>query len=132
VLLARFSTFGRERPQEIGTRIERLKESNTKSQLNDTGDVGCIQSFGALLADKFHGIAFVERFVAVLLYGGKVDEDIFAARPLNETVSFSSVEPLYDALFFHMTSPCLLYGAISDLSAESFLLWGGLTRISSS
>jgi hypothetical protein len=32
-----------------------------------------------LLADKLHGIAFIERFVAVLLDGRKVYEDIFAA-----------------------------------------------------
>jgi hypothetical protein len=104
--------------------------NDTKPQLNDTGNVGCIQSFGALLADELYGIAFIERFVAVLLNGGKVDEDIFAARPLNEPVSFGSVEPLYYALFLHMISPCLLCGAISDLSAESRLLRGGLTRIS--
>jgi hypothetical protein len=75
---ARFAIFGKGRPQEISTRIERLSGSNTKSQLNDTGNVGCVQAFGALLALKLYGLAFVERLIAALLYSGKMNENIFA------------------------------------------------------
>jgi len=50
---------------------------------------------------KFHGLAFVESSVAILLNCGKVDKDVFSGRALNEAISFGSVEPLDCSLLFH-------------------------------
>jgi len=59
-----------------------------------------IQSLGALLQLKLHRFSFIQGTVAIRLDGGKMHKHIFASRPLNETVTFSSVKPLDDALFF--------------------------------
>jgi hypothetical protein len=71
----------------------------------DAGYVGGVESFGALLALEFDGFAFIERLVAVHLDGGKMDEDIFTAGTLNESVALGSIEPFHDTLLFHTLSP---------------------------
>jgi hypothetical protein len=40
-----------------------------------------------------------------------MDEYILAARPLNESISLGSAEPLHNALFLHWRPPCLAFGA---------------------
>lgn len=70
-----------------------------------------VESLGALLALEFDGFAFVECLIARVLDGGEVDENVLAAGPLDETVTFRSVEPLNYALLFHSNSSC--YGRLS-------------------
>jgi hypothetical protein len=48
------------------------------TELYGSGHVGSVQAFGALLALKLYGLAFVERLIAALLYSGKMNENIFA------------------------------------------------------
>lgn len=48
------------------------------AKLYGSGHVGCVQAFGALLALKLNGLAFIERLVAALLYSGKMYENILA------------------------------------------------------
>src|SRR5579863_6484645 len=67
-----------------------------------------IQPFRPLLAFELHGLAFVQRLVAVLLDGRKMDEHIFTARALNESVALGSVKPLHHSLFLHSISPSVL------------------------
>jgi hypothetical protein len=54
-----------------------------------------------LLALKLDGLALIQALVAAGLDGGEMDEDIFSAGALNESVSLGSIEPLHDTLFFH-------------------------------
>jgi hypothetical protein len=63
-----------------------------------------------LLALKLDGFAVIQQLVTFCLNGGEMDEDIFSAGPLNETVSFGSIEPLHDALLFHYLSPVFVMG----------------------
>ncbi len=74
--------------------------------------VGRVQSLGALLAFEFNRIALVQGLVAVLLDGGEMYKHIFAGGTLNESVPFSSVEPLHYAIFLQAKS-------LSSLDSES-------------
>jgi len=67
-------------------------------------DVGGTQAFGALRALEFDGLAFVQRPVARILNRGKVNEDIFAAGPLDEPIPLRSVKPLHHTMLFHWDS----------------------------
>jgi hypothetical protein len=67
-----------------------------------------------LLALKLDGFAVIQQLVTFCLNGGKMDEDIFSVGPQDETVSFGSIEPLYDALLSHDLSPVFVMGP--DLS----------------
>jgi hypothetical protein len=68
-------------------------------------DVRCTQPLRALLALELDSFTFIQRSVPRILDSGKVDEYIFAARPLDEPVSLGSVEPLHDTIFFHLRTP---------------------------
>src|SRR6185369_17008463 len=81
-----------------------LRRPQGKMELCHPAHVSRAQAFGPLRAFKLNGLALVEGFVAVFLNGGKVDEDIFAARPLNEPVTFGSIEPLHYTLLLHSPS----------------------------
>jgi hypothetical protein len=87
-----------------------------KPELYNLNNVHGVQSFGALLALKLDGIAFIERLIAVRLNGGKVDKNILSARTLNKSVSLGSIEPLDDALLPHSISPFLVDASISTIS----------------
>ena len=75
------------------------------------GYVLSLQTLRALLDFEFHQLAFVQRFVAFRLNGRKVDEDIFARLPLDESIPFCCIEPLHHTLFSIQlfTSSCLKY-----------------------
>src|SRR6266849_1758011 len=60
-----------------------------------------LKSLGTLEQIELHGFTFVKGAIPVLLYGGEMDEHIFASGALNETVSFSPVEPLHCTLLSH-------------------------------
>jgi len=59
------------------------------------------QTFGALLALELDGLAFIQGPIARILNRGKVDEHVFAARPLDKPITFCAIEPLHYAMLFH-------------------------------
>jgi hypothetical protein len=65
---------------------------------SDSSDVRSLEAFGALRKIELDSLAFVQRPVSILLDGGIVDENILAGRALDESVTFSSVEPLHRTL----------------------------------
>src|SRR5258708_24924063 len=67
--------------------------------------VRCLEAFGALQQIELDGFALVESAIAVFLDGGEVDENIFTRGPLDKTVSFCPVEPLYCTLLSHKSTP---------------------------
>ena len=54
---------------------------------------------------KFDRLAFVQRFIAVRLNRGEVDENVFAGWALDESESLTGVEPLYSSFFSQGISP---------------------------
>src|SRR5215831_4718304 len=68
---------------------------------NASHDVGRQIPFGAFEEFELHSFAFIEGAVAVFLDRGKVDENIFAGRSLNEPISLGAVEPLHCTLLSH-------------------------------
>jgi hypothetical protein len=72
-------------------------------------DVTRLEPLGALQQIELHGFALVQRAVPILLDGGEMNEDIFPCGPLDKTISFSPVKPLYCTLLSHnkLLSPLL-------------------------
>lgn len=64
-------------------------------------DIRGQKPFGTFHELIFHGFTLVKSPVAIFLNSGKVDEDVFPGRALNEAIAFGSVEPLYSSLLFH-------------------------------
>src|SRR6266567_6322313 len=83
-----------------------------RSGLRDAENVGRAQPFGALLAFKLNGLAFIQGLVTLLLDGGEVDEDIFARVALDEAITLGAVEPLHYTLFLHARSPLMVGTAL--------------------
>jgi hypothetical protein len=71
-------------------------------------DVGGAEAFGTLRTLELDSFAFVQRPVAGILNGGKVNEDILAARSLDESVALGSIEPLHNTMLFHWNSLVVL------------------------
>ena len=69
--------------------------------LSGADDVTRLEALGALQQIELDGFALIQRAVAVLLDGGEMNEDIFPCGPLDKTVSFSPVKPLYCSLLSH-------------------------------
>jgi hypothetical protein len=67
-------------------------------------DIGRAETFGPLLAFELDSLTLVQGPVARILDGGKMDEDVLTAGPLDETVTLGSVEPLHYASLFHGNS----------------------------
>jgi len=61
-----------------------------------------LEALGAFGHFKLDRLAFIERLIALGLDGREMDENIFATLSLYETKAFTSVEPLYCSLFFHV------------------------------
>jgi hypothetical protein len=59
-----------------------------------------LQTFGAFQQFELYYFAFVESAISVLLDNGEMDEYVLASGALDESVSFSSVEPLHCTLLF--------------------------------
>src|SRR5580692_3737578 len=83
------------------------KSGPIKVELGNTQYVGRAQALGALLALELHRFTLVQGLVSLFLNRGKVNEHIFPARTLNESVSLCPVEPLHYALFLHL--PCSFF-----------------------
>jgi hypothetical protein len=60
-----------------------------------------LQALGPPLDFEFHFGAFLQSPVAGHLNGGKVNEHIFSARPLDESITLRGVKPLHYTLFSH-------------------------------
>jgi hypothetical protein len=67
-------------------------------------DVDSLETLGSFFDIEFHRIAFIQAAIARRIDGGVMNEYIFAAGALNESVTFFSVKPL-DSSLFHVTSP---------------------------
>jgi len=60
-----------------------------------------LKALGALEQVKLHGLAFIQRAVAVFLNCREVYKHIFSCRALDKSVSFRSVEPLHCTFLSH-------------------------------
>src|SRR4051794_34857222 len=69
---------------------------------------------------KLHGLALLERFVARLLNGAVVDEDVLPRGALDEAIPFGVVKPFHRPLLFH-TLLLLGFNAL-DLSRATGLI----------
>jgi len=91
-------------PAEGGWATKRIGKGGIPS-----AEKGCLQTcyIGSLIAlgsfeqVELHALAFVQSAVAVLLDGGEVHENIFATRPLNETIALSTIKPFHCSLLSH-------------------------------
>ena len=63
-----------------------------------------VQALRSLLAFELNRVPFIQRLVSRLLDRGKMHKNVFTRRPLNETVSLRSIEPLDYATFLHRNS----------------------------
>jgi hypothetical protein len=64
-----------------------------------------LEALGAPLDLEFYLRAFLQSPVAGHLNSGKMDEHIFAARTLDESIALGGVKPLHYTLFSHYLSP---------------------------
>jgi len=62
-------------------------------------NVGCLPAFGSFDYVELDGLTFLEAFEAVRVYGGVVNEDVFAILTADETKSLCIVKPLHCSLF---------------------------------
>src|SRR6202167_4925924 len=85
------------------------RDRSTYTKLDNASYICRTQSLGALLANKLHCFAFIQRFVTALLDGGEMYKHIFSAGALNESEAFGAIEPLHYALFLHVHSPLLVW-----------------------
>ena len=67
------------------------------------GDVLRLQALRPLLYLEFHFRAFIQASIAGGLNRGKMNEHVIAARPLDESIAFSGIEPLHGTIFLHYT-----------------------------
>lgn len=80
---------------------ERVPEFHWRLHPNDVGGLETLRTFEEI---ELHRLAFVQRTIAILLNGGKMDEYIFASRALDKTVALGPVKPLYCTFFSHRNS----------------------------
>lgn len=73
-----------------------------------TRDVCCLQALGTFRDLEFHRLSFVERFVSISLNRGEVDKHVLTGLTLDESETFSRIEPLNCSLFFHSNSYSLV------------------------
>jgi hypothetical protein len=74
--------------------------------------VRCLQALGAASDFEFNRLPFVQRLVPLRLNRGEVDENVLAGRALDESKSFTCIEPLDCSLFFQLCS--LFLSKLSD------------------
>ena len=77
-------------------------------------DVFCLEALRPLLYFEFHLLSFVQRFIAVRLDSGEMNENIFARLSLNESVPFGGIKPFHCALFFAQLRYSSAYGIASN------------------
>src|ERR1700691_4888294 len=95
------------------------RDRSTYTKLDNASYICRTQSLGALLANKLHCFAFIQRFVTALLDGGEMYKHIFSAGALNESEAFGAIEPLHYALFLHVHSPSLVWAQLVAVRAFS-------------
>src|ERR1700691_3896432 len=93
------------------------RDRSTYTKLDNASYICRTQSLGALLANKLHCFAFIQRFVTALLDGGEMYKHIFSAGALNESEAFGAIEPLHYALFLHVHSPLRVWAQLTALRA---------------
>src|SRR5579864_8527310 len=64
-------------------------------------DVGCLEAFRPLQQVELNRFSLVECPIAIFLYCGEVNENIFTSGPLNESVTLRPIKPLYCTLLSH-------------------------------
>src|SRR5579863_10091179 len=86
-----------------GSKAQKANEKPSRAQDGRVSDklrvlsadnVCRLEAFGALQQVKLHGLALVERAVAVLLDRGEVHKHIFARGALDKSIPLRPVEPL--------------------------------------
>ena len=94
---------------------KRARTGRARTYGLEGGDVRCLQALGALGHFEFNRLAFVQRFVALRLNRGEVDENVLAGLALDESKSLAGIEPLYCSLFFQLCISFLfeLFDAVS-------------------
>jgi hypothetical protein len=88
---------------------ESERVANLVSGFSGADDVARLEPLGALQQIELHGFALVQRTITILLNRGEMNENILPSGPLNKSVSFGPVEPLYCTLLSHneLLSPLL-------------------------
>jgi len=120
-------TLDNKKPSSLG------KEGLWKNAIRlDADNIGGLEAFGAFQQIKFHGLALIERTVAILLNGGKMNEDILPGWTLNKTVTLRPVKPLHCAFFSHKETPFASAKIDSGVSPETLRCkrsgWGHRSR----
>jgi hypothetical protein len=67
----------------------------------EASDVRSLQTLRSTGDFEFNRLAFVQRFVALRLNRGEMNENILAGLALNEPESLAGIEPLHCSLFSH-------------------------------
>ena len=81
--------------------IRRVRPAKLKDADLEARYVFRLQTLWALLHFKFHGLPFIQRFVAVHGDRGEVYEYILSRLPLDKAETLRRVKPLYSSLFLH-------------------------------
>ena len=79
------------------------------------GDVRCLQALGPASDLEFNRLPVVQRFVAVSLNRGEMDENVLSRLALDEPKALAGIEPLDCSLFSQLCFSFLfeLFAAIS-------------------
>src|ERR1700692_2312254 len=72
---------------------------NTCTPLGSSGDVFSLIALRSLFDLELDHLAFVQCLVSLHLYGGEVNEHVFARLALDEPITFRCVKPLHYTLF---------------------------------
>ncbi len=67
----------------------------------EASDVRSLQTLRSAGNFEFNRLAFVQRFIALRLNRGEMDENILAGLALDESESLAGIEPLHCSLFSH-------------------------------
>jgi hypothetical protein len=78
-----------------------------------------LQALGTLLHLELHFRALIQAPISIGLNGRKVNEDIVAAGPLDESVALRGVKPFHCTFFFHYTFSYYLFTAFIIESAAN-------------
>src|SRR5215469_2289355 len=97
-------------PDTIKTLPARWKGASGSGLASAANYVRCLKAFGPLQQVELDGLTFVQCAVAIFLNRREVDENVLARRPLDESISFCPVKPLYSTLLYHgkLLSPLVI------------------------
>jgi len=77
-------------------------------------DVFGLETLRPLFHLEIHLLSFVQRFVAVRLDSGEMNEYVFTRLSLDESVPFGGVKPFHCTLFFAQLRYSSVYGIASN------------------